>query len=295
MHQSISNITKLLIVLFSLVLLVNGCNENITPPVNEDTIVINFPIGKKAVYAVGTYFENKDSLSSQYLSIYSLQFDAVQIKDNVTEYVGRVEEYNKLFNNPDSIFIGGNQKGTGEITVSIDNKWVLFQHSDVIGSYQIFMKRNSTTTDTTLIPTLLASQFPTFPKTITSNTNYSIYRPGSDSFFIPVQRDFEVHEAKTWTDIYGSSKGLYCKTEHHILSLVINFNAIIDSNGIVTSRSTMEDMIISTFEYPNGIDTVTSHTINRRIVDFTEPENIKDLSWYADYVSEHGLSFLEDQ
>jgi len=290
-------IVKISLTLFLIILLFVGCNEDSTaliPPVDDSAIEINFPIGKTAVYAVGTYFENEDSLSGQYLSIYSLQFDEMGIKNNVAEYSGKIEEHSRLFNNPDSIFIGGSGTDIGTINVTIDNKWVLFQHSSVMGSYQIFMKRISTTTDSTLIPTFYANQLPMFPKILTSNTTYSVYRPGTDSLFGPVQRDFEVHQEKTWTDIYGSSKGLYCETDHLVFSFLLNFNAIFDSHGIVTSRLTVEDSIIRTVEYPDGVDTVTYHLINRRIVDFTEPENVKELSWYADYVSENGLALLEE-
>ena len=209
------------------------------------------------------------------------------------EYIGLEEVYytqlseNGIFESQES----------GNIVVSVDDKWVLFQHSEFISGGQIFLKRNSILTDTTLIPTRLENQFPLFPKIVTPNTHYSVYRPGDDSlYFLGVLRDLEVKDFVEWTDFYSSDRGLYYKTNHTIpnFNFEIEFNGIIDSKGIIVSRYSIE-LLNTSPESPDISDTVIAHTINRRIVDFTEPENIKELSWYADYVKENGLTYLEEK
>lgn len=298
---------KKIVILLPIILAVlffTACSESVTPPIENNSINIKFPIGKKAVYAVGTYSGDVDSLETMFMNIYSLQFDTVLTKGNGLEYIGRVEYSGRsLMDSITSISDLG--PTSGKIVVSVDDKWVLFQQSEVIGSGQIFMKRNSSGTDTTLIPTMLENQFPVFPKKIKPNTFYSVYRPSSsDSLslrpferFLAVQRDFDVKDYTEWSDIYGNEKGLFYKTEHVLKlsqELTIDFAGIIDDKGVVVSNYTLKT-VIRTVENPLGGDSITTHTINRRIVDFTDPENVKELSWYADYVIENGLELLGEQ
>ncbi len=287
----------ILLPLILVVLFFTACAESVTPPVEDNSISIKFPIGKKAVYAVGVYSGDVDSLETMFINIYSLQFDTVLTKENGLEYIGKVEYTGRsLMDSITSLSDLG--KTSGKIVVSIDNKWVLFQQSEVSGSAQIFMKRETNSTDTTLTPTLLENQFPVFPKKIEPNTFYSVYRPVSadTSRFLAVQRDFNVKDYTEWNDIYGNEKGLFYSTEHILKfsqDLILNFVGIIDEKGVVVSNYTLKT-VISTIENPSGGDSLIVHTINRRIVDFTEPENVKELSWYADYVIENGLKLLEE-
>lgn len=268
-----------------------GCSESLTPPINDESINIEFPIGKKAVYAIANCIGDIDSLELEFVQIFSLEFDSVVSKFDRVEYVGKIENLNKSFLSEDSNKVY-RDFSPEKIIVSIDDKWVLFQHSENYNSSMIFMKRASIETDTTSFPSHNLSQFPIFPKKITKNTFYSIYRPGDDSLYIGVQRNFDVKNSIDWNDIYGTDKGLYYTTEHNIKfddDLIFNFKGIIDARGIVTSIIRFDDMVRSTINNPMGGDTITVHQINRRIVDFTEPENIKELSWYADLVRENGL------
>ncbi len=291
------NITEL-VVLILIGLLNTGCSENLTPPIDDNSIDIEFPIGKKAVYAVGSHEGDKDSdtLEMLSISIFSLQFDSVITKTNAIEYIGQVVCYNSnLLENDSSEYVPIGGQYAGNIVVSIDDKWVLFQESEVMGSAQIFMKRASTETDTTEIPTLHYNQFPVLPKRITPNTFYSAYRPNDDSLhFLSVQRDFDVKEYVKFSDIYGMNEGLFYSTEQTLFignNFTLNYNGIIDSKGVVSSTTSVEWIIIGSSS-PEPIDTVTQHLVNRRIVDFTEPENVKDLSWYSKYVIENGLELL---
>ena len=275
-----------------------ACSDSVTVPKEDNSVNIEFPIGKKAVYAIGLYEGDLvDSLKPLGVNIFTLQFNSVLTKSDGLEYVGNVELYYSIL---DSTFgTGAEFNSSGSITVSVDDKWVLFQHSEIIESGSIFMKQTSILTDTTLIPTLLNNQFPIFPKKITPNTFYSVYRPGDDtSLFIGVQRDLDVIDYVQWNDIYGNTSGLYYTTEHVLKfgnDMLLNFRGIIDKNGVVTLLITFENSVISTINNPDGGDTVNVHQINRRIVEFTEPANVKELSWYAGYVIENGLVYLEEK
>ncbi len=282
------------ILLFAVSLFYIGCSETVAP-VDDNSINIKFPIGKKAIYATGVYVgDSVDSLTPLGINIFALQFNSVSPKNDGVEYVGDIEIYNPLISGTDVY------QDSGKIVVSVDDKWVLFQNSDIIGSGMIFLKRGEEVTDTTLVPTLLNNQFPVFPPKITPNTQYSVYRPASEESdtmrFIAGQRDFDVQNFAEWSDIYGSNKGLFYKTKHSIfdINLVLNFNGIIDERGVVVSSFPFKTVISST-EFPDGGDSVMTHSINRRIVDFIEPENVKDLSWYYNYVFENGLVFVEDK
>ncbi|MDA3861703.1 MAG: hypothetical protein PF445_10785 [Melioribacteraceae bacterium] len=275
-----------------------GCSESLTPPIDDNSINIEFPIGKKAVYAVGLYEgESVDSLQAWGVNIFSLQFDTVLTKTDGIEYIGNIELFYSILDS--NLGTGAEFNSSSSIKVSIDEKWVLFQNSNIIGSSSIFMKRNSILSDTTLFPTFANNQFPVFPKKIIPNTFYSVYRPiAVDSTFLAAQRDFVVKDFAEWNDFYGSNSGLYYTTEHVLKfenEMEFDFKGIIDERGVVISVFTLENFVLSTVQNPDGEDTVTVHKINRRIVDFTEPENINELSWYSDYVLENGLKYLEEK
>ena len=294
MHKS--KFISLIIIITSLLYL--GCSETVTPPPEPNSIQIEFPIGKTAIYANGVYEgDSIDSLQLLGLNVFSLQFDSIITKSNGIEYIGNIGFY--------TISHGGNDSLDNEfytepvkIVVSVDDDWVLFQYSENYNSGLIFLKRNLLVSDTTIIPTFYNNQFPVFPSEIFPNRNYSVFRPKDDSIrFLGVQRNFDVRDYSKWNDIYGDAEGLYYSTEHilHINDdFTLYFRGIIDSKGVLIS-SYSKEMELFSAESPVPSDTVTVHQINRRIVDFTEPENIKELSWYSDYVLENGLSILEEQ
>jgi len=295
--------TARLLILMLTGLFLFGCNETLTPPVESDYVDVEFPINKKAIYAVAVYSEDVDSLKTMFLSVYSLQFDSVFTNANGTEYIGRIEHYDSIhfdydgISNDPSVFYE-----SGSIAVTVNNKWVLFQQSEVRSVFQIFMKSNSIVSDTTDLPTEFFNQLPMFPNRLEKNSSYSIFRPGEEpsqgavSLFLGVQRNFEVEDYVDWNDIYGSNRGLYYTTEHKLKldsDLTFDYRGIIDSRGVVVSTSTKES-VITTIENPDGIDTLTLHTVNRRIIDFDSPENMNELSWYAKNVSENGLKLLNE-
>lgn len=303
MHFSKNMIVKISLTLFLLGLILVGCKEDSTPlipPVDDSAIEISFPIGKKAIYARGDYLgDNPDSLTEMFLTIYSLQFDTAITKDNATEYIGSVERYSSPFFANDSLpgRIFPEYYGKGRILVTVDEKWVLFQNSEIADAALIFMKRNSALSDTTDFPNWLYGQLPVFPKSIAPNTMYEIVRPGDGDMFLEYQRDFEIMDYIEWSDIYGSDNGLHFSTEYSIKfenDLTLNFSGIIDEKGIVLSRTIIENFVTAIIDNPAGVDTTSLHLINRRIVDFTNPEYTHELSWYADYVKENGLHFLKD-
>lgn len=291
----------LLLFVFSFII---GCSEETTPlipPVDDSAIEINFPIGKKAIYARGDYLgDNPDSLTEMFLTIYSLQFDTAVTKDNATEYIGIVERYSSpLFTNDSlTLRIFPDRYEKGRILVTVDEKWVLFQNSEIMDAALMFMKRNSTIIDTTEFPNWLYGQLPVFPKRLAPNTMYQIVRPGDGNMFFEFQRDFEIMDYIEWSDIYSSDKGLHYSTEYSIKfenDFTLNFSGIIDEKGIVLSRTIIDNYVTRTIDNPDGVDTTSLHLINRRIVDFTNPEYTHELSWYADYVKENGLTFLKDE
>ncbi len=152
-------------------------------------------------------------------------------------------------------------------------------------------------TDTTDYPNWLYGQFPVYPSKLAPNTSYSVVTPGNGDEFVEIQRNFEVMDFLEWEDIYSSDKGLHYSTEY-IINLEdgfnFNFSGIIDEKGIVLSKTVIDDFVIRTMNNLEGGDTTSLHLINRRIVDFTNPDYTHDLSWYAEYVKENGLLFLDN-
>lgn len=303
MKISQMHILKKTFVLLIIFLMVGCIEENtpLIPPVDESTIEINFPIGKKAIYAVGSYLGNSDSLESYFLTIYSLQFNKISINDNSTEYVGIVERYNAPSIVSDSLpgATYPEYYDEGKLLLSLDDKWVLFQNSEIIDAPMMFMKRSSLESDTTNIPNWLYSQFPIYPRYLTPNTAYSVIRPSDGVDFLEIQREFEIMNYLEWDDIYGSDRGLHFSTEYILKfedDYTLNYSGIIDETGIVVSTTTIDDFIIGGTIISNGVaDTTSLHIINRRIVDFTNPDYTHELSWYAEYVKENGLLFLDNQ
>jgi len=285
-----------LVALTLILLLYFGCNDTLTPPIESDYVDVEFPVGKKAIYAVAVYTGDVDSLKKMSLAIYSLQFDKVLTKANGVEYIGRIEHYDSIHFDYDGISIDPSVfYESGEIIATVNDKWVLFQRSDVKSVFQIFMKRNSIKIDTTELPTEILTQLPMFPNRIEKNSSYSIFRPSADSSFIGVQRNFDVEDYVDWNDNYGNGRGLYYTTEHILKfygDYTINFRGIIDSRGVIISTTAMK-RDISTIENPQAVDTITVYTVNRRIVDFGLPETMQELSWYAKNVSENGLKLLD--
>jgi hypothetical protein len=273
-----------------------GCSDNISPE-EKDYLEINFPIGEKAIYAVGSYTGHVDTLEEYFLSIYSLQFDTMQTSAIGVEYIGEIERYDVLHKvNHSLVYNPGLNQISGKTTVSINDRWVLFQNSELADGFQIFMKTNIQETDTTALPTLVYNQVPMFPNRAEIFSSYSSFRPGSDSLFIGVERNFNFEDYIEWSDVYGTNSGLYYTTEHILKfgnDFTFDFRGILDSNGVVISRSTFES-IVTTAESPEAADTLTVHVINRRIVEFNDPDNIKDLSWYGEYVLQNGLTLFGD-
>jgi len=274
-----------------------GCSDSGTTPKEDNSINIEFPIGKKAVYAIGLYEgDSVDSLKPLGVNIYTLQFDSINTKSDGLEYVGNVELFYFI---PDTSFRTGVKLNfAGIIKVSVDDKWVLFQYSDVPSSLNIFMKQKSTLTDTLIHPELYFYQFPAFPKIMRENTIYSAFSPRDDIYINGLQRDFDVKNCVDWKDIYGHNRGLYYTTDQILKcenDIILNIRGIVDKFGVVTSIIDFEDIMLSRRDNPEQIDTLSIYQISRRIVEFTEPENVKDLSWYSNYVLENGLKHLESK
>lgn len=285
----------LLLVIFSLISLVNlGCSENLIPPLDDNSINIEFPIGKKAIYAIGFCTGFDDSLITESVSIVSLQFDTVLSNNNAKEYIGNIDGYTKSFLIEDSNKVYMDFY-SGKVVLSMDDKWVLFQYSESINAFNLFFKQNIIQTDTTILPTFYYNQLPVFPKKIKENSFYSAYRPSDHDLFGALQRDFDFKKFVEWNDEYENNIGIYFKTQHIMKfasNLNLEFKGIIDDHGVVISSIDFGKLPISTIENPMGTDSINVHQINRRLVDFTESENVRELSWYADLVREHGLKPL---
>ncbi len=240
-----NKLVLLAIILFSS-LCFFGCSDDPTSPENENSIEVNFPINKKAVYAIGEY--RQEPTDSTYifflLNIYSLEIKEVSETPNGREYIGEVIQYCMLKDNSGE-FIHDPVQCTdeGDFFISEFDDWILFQFTDLRGSEQILLKSNPEKVDTMLLPSRNKAQLPVLPRTIQPNSNYSSYRPANPDSFGAVQRDFAVGDYMDWNDTYGSERGLYCKT-NHILVIdtppLVSFSSIIDKRGIITSSMSGE-------------------------------------------------------
>lgn len=293
-----------LILLALLFMSVCHCVNKITESSEKYLIEVRFPTGKKSIYASATYIGHEDSLSLSYLKIFSIQFDSTYTSNDTLYYKGCVKSFI-----PDTFLIGPYSRNTsisnalaysdsGSIVVSFDEKWVLYQYSEVMDGYHIFMKAmvdSTIQTDTTYIPTEFYNQFPLFPRIIKPNTQYAIYRPGYEEDFVPVYRYFITDDFTTWSDSYGHNSGLLFSTKQSLFyGDTLNYRGIIDAHGMIISQC-YEKMIVTTIEHPEGADTLDYYVINRRIVDYSDAKDLHELSWYADDVMGNGFSLIEEK
>ena len=102
-------------------------------------------------------------------------------------------------------------------------------------------------------------------------------------------REFNVNRTIDWNDHYSRDSGFEVMVEHRLLGFTINFDLVIDSHGIVNSHMSYVNKEIS----PEGalLDSSITHVVNRRIVDYSDPSAVLDLTHYANEVIENGLLF----
>ncbi|MBI9072739.1 MAG: hypothetical protein JEY94_14150 [Melioribacteraceae bacterium] len=278
---------KIFIPFFS-ILLIASC-DNSTNPQKDGSVQVDLPLGKKAVYATATYIGD-DNKTLMGLEIYSIIFNSATETVGTNELVGIVEADYKFVNSTGTV----NHQfylESGPITVSVSDSWIEFQQSDVMLAINIFMKKNIIYKDTTRVPDKFHSHFPAYPRIIESNKEYSILRPeqSDDDFsYIALGRKFSAHGIVDWKDNYGNCEGIYMTKDHNLYignTNSIKFKTIVDEEGIIISQYKTTSASVS--------GTVTANIVTRRIVDFTEPENVKDLSYYVDLVYSRGIKLID--
>lgn len=263
---------------------------------SENSVDISFPTGKKAVFAVCSYVDRGDSLTLVFAQIFSLQFDSTSSRNDTTYFYGDVDSYisPEFLNGPrfKQNRIPEMAMRTGEVVVSLDKKWVLFQYSDHPDAYQILLKNapeSDTPADTMRTPTFSFGQFPLYPSSFSIGDEFVAYRPASNSTgeYVAVSREFRFGGEVLHTDAFGNISGLLAEIDHHIFSTTLEFNSIVDSHGFAISSYSTEQIL--TTEDGAPIDTTTVRFINRRIVDFSAPGSVLSLENYAAQVIENGL------
>jgi hypothetical protein len=272
--------SQIIILLFSFISVYCGSS----PTGTSDSITINIPINKKAVRAIAYYnsFGNSDSL--MHLRISSFYFDSTVTSSDTSFLFGKYERFDS--DSPDNPL-------SGELIVSLTNEWVFFQSSEVFDAGVDLIKPFIISdVDTTYLPTELYGYFPIYPRTINKNETYSIYRPnnaGDGWAYADVYREFNVYNSIDWNDRYSQDSGFEVMVTHSLLGFTLYFDLVIDSHGIVNSYWSYVNNNIS----PEGaiLDSSITHVVNRRIVDYSDPSGVLDLTHYANEVIENGLVF----
>ena len=144
--------------------------------------------------------------------------------------------------------------------------------------------------DTTRLPTEEYGYFSVFPHLLIENRTYAVYRPansGAEWGYVDVYREFVAGHPIIWEDAYGTDAGIQVSVLHIVLGFTLNYDLIIDRHGIVVSKSSLMEYL--TDGGGELIDSVMTQRINRRIVDYTVPSEVKTLSVYAAEVAENGL------
>ena len=255
-----------------------------SPTGSSDSILINIPMNKKAVRAIAYYNSIGNSDSLMHLRISSFYFNSTVSSGDTTFLFGIYERLDSDFpENPLS----------GEIILSLTDNWVFFQRSDIFDAGVDLIKPHSKfMVDTTYLPTDLYGYFPVYPRTLIQNETYSIYRPSNEGEgwgYASVYREFKVNNSIDWNDHYSRDTGFEVMVKHSLLGFTLNFNLVLDSHGIVNSHWSYLNKDIST----EGvlIDSAITHVVNRRIVDYSDPSTVQNLTHYANEVIKNGLVF----
>ena len=280
MLNNTNKIISTFILLFTLITI--QCSDS--PTSSVESITVNLPMKKKTVHAIAYYSNYGTSDSLEHLRISSFYFDSTFTSNDTTYLLGIYERLEPDFYDVPI---------SGSILISLTNDWVFYQSSEIIDAGIDLIKPLSTSVvDTTSLPTDLYSYSPIFPRTLIPNSIYSIYRPANEGDgwgYSGVYREFNVKNVINWKDQYGSDLGFEVIIKHVLFGFTIMFNLIIDKHGIVNSQSSFTQYKKS----PKGaiIDSMLTYTINRRIIDFTNPTSVRSLSYYANEVREKGLRY----
>ncbi len=260
------------------------CSDNPADP--PDTISIDLPLKMKSVYAVANYAADGNADSLNYLRVSSFYFDSAYTSFDTTFLMGTYEYLELELNGTPA---------SGDILLSVTNNWVFFQNSEIIGAGADLMKLvPEMKVDTTRLPTEKYGYFSIYPRTLIQGQTYAVYRPANEGFdwgYAGVYREFNVKAPAVWEDHYGSDSGFEVAVRHVLLGFTMYFDLIIDQHGIVNSQNTAMEYITD----ENGvlIDSVLTYRINRRIVDYTVPSSVNQLSYYYTEVSTKGLKYIE--
>ena len=251
-----------------------------SPTDSSDLITINIPINQKSVRAIAYYNTSGTSDSLMHLHVSSFYYDSTFTRKDTTYLYGIYERLDA-----DSL----NTFLSGRILLSLTDDWVFFQGGETYDAGMDLIKPLAdVTVDTTSLPSELYSYFPIYPRTLNPHGAYSIYRPANEGDcwgYGGIYREFNVGDPVNWNDPYGFSSGIEVFVKHILLGFTINFDLILDHHGIVNSQS---EMMVKDSEGNTEIQTLL---INRRIVDYSDPNSVNSLAFYVNEVMEKGLTY----
>jgi hypothetical protein len=271
-----------------------NCDENVTNPTSEEhSFEISYPLNHKSVYASQLYFEHNDSLQLYNLLIYSVQFMENRVTGDTLFYKGVFNEYSKWYDN-NTISID-----SSEITIVFWENWVLLQENKSrFVDKRILTKSTHTSTDTTILFIWETNYFPMYPRYLHANNQASLLIP---TYSALQTFTFATDRFEKWADIFGEESGLrytVCDSVMYHDEPTNNYSTsitgLIDKHGLILSQKSRLGFIRKIITDPPYIvkDSVMIYDLTRRIIDFTDPANIVDLSVYATEVQEKGLKFF---
>ena len=269
---------KFQIIILLLSVIICYCGDS--PTGSSDVLTINIPINQKSVRAIAYYSTSGNSDSLMHLHVSSFYFDSTFTRNDTTYLYGTYERLDvDSFDVPLS----------GRIVLSLTDDWVFFQRGEIVDAGMDLIKPLANVTiDTTNLPTELYSYFPIYPRTLNLHETYSIYRPANEGDgweYGSVYREFKVENIVSLNDQYGFYSGVEVLVKHVVLGFTLNFNLVLDNHGIVNSQSSI---MVKDFEGNTDVQTLL---INRRILDFSNLNTVKSLSYYANEVKEKGLKY----
>lgn len=246
----------------------------------DQNISIDFPLNKKAVYAIGTYFDYGDSTTLQFLEIASLQFDSTYTAGDTLYLDGQYASHSDNNRTP--------------ISVAFINDWILFEYSESMSAGEVFLKpKVLMDNDTTALPDRFHNHFAVAPQTMESNAAYTIVRPenyGDEWGYLEVVRTFDCKYQVEWADGFGSASGMAVTVTHELMDFNHTFHSIFDEHGLLNSQWSFETEL--TTQTGEGIRDILVHRINRRIVDYSDPSEVGDLKTYHDLVRKTGMKIV---
>ena len=144
------------------------------------------------------------------------------------------------------------------------------------------------------LPTQFKNQFPSFPQKILAFTQYSAFRPensGAEWGYTGVYREFNAGDFRDWSTAYSQYRGIYLSGKQELLNASIDMEMIVDDAGIVISQLSFGESVLMNEE---GIPftTADSYLVNQRLVDFSNPELIHSLSYYAYQILNSDINFV---